>query len=140
MKDRQILELSKYRVQQAHETLHEAEILFREGAWRGAVNRSYYAMFYAALALVTVRSYSTSKHAGVIAFFDREFIKTGIFPKELSRNFHLAFDQRQVQDYGEFTVINDTLAQETLANAITFVDAIETYLIGTVFPKFQEAE
>ena len=50
MKDRQVLALARYRLQQAQEALHEAEILHREQAWRGTVNRAYYAMFYAILA------------------------------------------------------------------------------------------
>jgi uncharacterized protein (UPF0332 family) len=94
-------------------------------------------MFYAVLALVTVRSHSTSKHAGVIGFFDKEFVKTGIFPKELSKNFHLAFDQRQVQDYGEFTIMDDSGAKETLTNA---VDSVETYLIGSVYPELRNSD
>lgn len=54
MKPQQVEELVRYRILQAHETLQEAEILVREGFWRGAVNRAYYAMFYAALALTII--------------------------------------------------------------------------------------
>lgn len=39
------------RIDQAHETLKEAEVLFEQDLWRGVINRSYYAMFYAVLAL-----------------------------------------------------------------------------------------
>lgn len=130
----QVLALARYRLEQAHEALREAEILHREEAWRGAVNRAYYAMFYAILALTVVQEFSTSKHAGVIAFFDREYVKTGIFPKEASKKLHLAFERRQVQDYGEFIVVDESMAQETLTDAASFVDQIETYLIGSIFP------
>jgi uncharacterized protein (UPF0332 family) len=135
--NKQVLALARYRLQQAHEALHEAEILQREQAWRGTINRAYYAMFYTVLALTVVQEFSTSKHAGVIAFFDREYVKTGIFPKETSKKLHLAFERRQVQDYGEFIIVDDSMAQETLTDAAVFVNLIETHLIGTVFPDLE---
>jgi hypothetical protein len=64
-------------------------------------------------------------------------VKAGIFPKEASKKLHLAFDRRQVQDYGEFTVVDKSMAQETLTDATDLVDLIETYLIGTVFPGLE---
>ena len=133
--NQQVLALAKYRIQQAKESLNEAEILQREQAWRGTINRAYYAMFYAVSALTVVQDYSTSKHAGVIAFFDREYVKTGIFSREFSKKLHLAFERRQVQDYGEFITVDETMGQETLIDALEFVDAIETYLVGTIFPE-----
>jgi uncharacterized protein (UPF0332 family) len=47
VKPEQLQELVRYRVDQAEETLREAEILLAETALRGAINRAYYAMFYA---------------------------------------------------------------------------------------------
>lgn len=63
-------------------------------------------MFYAALALAVVKGKLVSKHTGVIPFFDREFVKTGVFPKEYSRMFHLGYDRRQTNDYGEFSFVD----------------------------------
>ena len=137
MKPSQVLELARYRLGQARETLHEAEVLIQEQSWRGAVNRAYYAMFYSVLALAVTRQISTSRHSGVIAFFDREFVKTGVFPKDLSRKLHFAFDRRQVQDYGEFTTLDENSAGDTLANARDFVYAVETYLQSSVFPQLE---
>ena len=115
-------------MEQAHETLREAEILCNESALRGAVNRAYYAMFYALLALLATKQLGTSRHSGALALFDREFVKTGIFPRELSRSLHLAFDRRQRHDYGEMTDLDRQVVEETLIDAKTFVTAIETYL------------
>lgn len=49
------------------------------------MNRLYYAMFYAVLALLQEKEMGTSKHSGAIALFDREYVKTGLFPKEMSK-------------------------------------------------------
>jgi uncharacterized protein (UPF0332 family) len=128
LKPEQLEGLLRYRMEQAHETLQEAEILFNEHALRGAINRAYYAMFYALLALLATRRLGTSKHSGALALFDREFVKTGVFPRELSRSLHLAFDRRQTHDYGEMIQVNRHIAEETLADARAFVAAIEAHL------------
>ncbi len=128
MNPEQLDDLLRYRMEQAHETLREAEILLREAALRGVVNRAYYAMFYALLALLATKRLGTSKHSGAISLFDREFVKTGLFPRELSRALHLAFERRQSHDYGEMVPITAEIAQETVDDARTFVDAVATYL------------
>jgi len=128
VKPGQLEELLRYRMEQAYETLREGEILFGEAALRGTINRAYYAMFYAVLALLATKQLGTSKHSGVISLFDREFVKTGIFPRELSRTLHLAFDRRQTHDYGELITLDTQIVEETLTNAKIFVVSIESYL------------
>lgn len=128
MKAQQIEDLLRYRMEQAHETLREAEILLNQPAWRGTANRAYYAMFYALLALLTTRQLGTSKHSGAISLFDREFVKASLFPPELSRSLHLAFDRQQKQDYGEMVPLDQSAVEETLGAAREFVAAIERHL------------
>ena len=128
MRDDSLADLVKYRLRQASETLQEAESLYQMSFWRGTINRSYYAMFYAVLALAVLRQQVTSKHSGVIAFFDREFVRTGVFPKELSRSFHRAFESRQTNDYGEIFTVTEEEAKQTLEEAGTFVSAVKNYL------------
>ena len=128
MKPEQLEDLLCYRMEQAHETLREAEILLNESALRGTINRAYYAMFYALLALLATKRLGTSRHSGALALFDREFVKSGVFPSELSRSLHLALDRRQTHDYGEMTQVNRQIAKGTLTDAKVFVAAIESYL------------
>jgi uncharacterized protein (UPF0332 family) len=77
-------ELIRYRLAEARETLSDAEDLLRKGSVRSAANRTYYAMFYATLAVLATRNLSSSKHTGMIGLLHREFVKPGIFPKELA--------------------------------------------------------
>jgi len=127
----QLTALLRYRMQQADETFHEAEILFNESAYRGTINRAYYAMFYFVLALLATRKLGTSEHSGVIGLFDREFVKTGLFPRDLSRSLRLTFECRQVHDYGELIEIDQQIAQETLNDAKVFISTVESYLHST---------
>ncbi|MEW5830137.1 MAG: HEPN domain-containing protein [Chloroflexota bacterium] len=87
--------LIRYRLERAHQTLNTAQILHEQRADTASiVNRAYYAMFYAALALLATIGEETSKHSGVMALFDRHFIKTGILPKDMGKFLHTAFDAR----------------------------------------------
>ncbi len=121
-------QLIALRLQQARESLGEADALYQYSFWRGVINRSYYAMFYAILALAVTQQVTTSKHSGVIAFFDREYIKRGIFPRELSRSLHFAFEKRQSSDYGEVFTVSKEEAFQSLEEARRFVAGITDYL------------
>jgi len=115
-------------MQQATETLREARLLLETGSWRGSINRAYYAMFYAGLALLATRDLGTSKHTAVLSLFDREFVKQNILPQELSHVFHAAFIQRLRSDYGETADADQDVAEKTLKAAETFVKAAERLL------------
>lgn len=120
--------LSSYRLEQAQESLAASRILLDEDLIRPSVNRSYYAMFYAVLALLAARKEETSKHSGAIALFDREFVKSGVFPKEFSRWLHDAFDLRQRSDYSPQAAIGKKEAAEIQEQASTFLRHVQTEL------------
>jgi uncharacterized protein (UPF0332 family) len=66
----------EYRINQARETLKEAQALLDLSLYRGAINRAYYAMFYAILALTVLKGRVISKHSGVLSFFDTDAPQT----------------------------------------------------------------
>ena len=111
------LALIKYRLEQSDRTLHEAELLAQYSEWNGSVNRAYYAMFYGALALLLTKGLGSSKHTGVLALIDKEFVHTGIIPAEISAVLRDAFNQRQKSDYSEMKPVSDVRAKEILYNA-----------------------
>lgn len=121
--------LVQYRLAQAHDSIKEADVLLREGmSHRSVMNRMYYAMFYAVLALLQDKQAGTSKHSGAISLFDREFIKTGIFDKEFSKALHRAFELRQKGDYMEQTEVTKQDIDEIRPKAVNFVNKAEAYL------------
>jgi len=120
--------LVAYRLEQADESL-EASILLDQGLIRPSVNRAYYAMFYAVLALLAGRKKETSKHSGAISLFDREFVKTGIFPKDLSRWLHGAFDLRQRTDYETQLQVSKEESIRILTEAREFVAEVKAKIL-----------
>ena len=95
---------------------------------RPCVNRAYYAMFFAVLALLVQGKKETSKHSGAIALFDKDFVKQDIFKKDYSRWLHDAFDLRQRSDYAAEYHVSREEAEKTLKNAEVFVAGINKVL------------
>ncbi len=123
-------ELAKYRMKQAEESLDEAGFLLSGNkSSRSVINRVYYAMFYAVLALLIYEPYSSSKHSGVLSYFNRRFIKEGIFEKELGRFLNEAFELRQQEDYREYTTLNVEQITPYIEKAERFIRAVKDYLI-----------
>ena len=76
--------LSKVRVEHSQDALEEAELLFRAEKYKGAANRSYYAVFHAMRAVLALDGYDSKKHSGVISEFRKLYIKTKIFSNDIS--------------------------------------------------------
>jgi uncharacterized protein (UPF0332 family) len=122
--------LTEQWLSRARETAAAAERLVEGGFYRDSIGRSYYAMFYAVSALLELRGAGTSKHRGALSFFDREFVRTGIFPKQMSAWLHSALDARQLADYNPQAVVTAELGRTMLERASSFLDAVESALPG----------
>lgn len=91
-----------YRLEKAKATFHEGEQLEALELEDGAVNRFYYSVFHAARALLSTKDIEPSKHSGVMAVFNKEFVKTGIVSVQASKTFTEIFSMRNQADYTDF--------------------------------------
>ncbi len=122
-------ELALYRLQQAEETLDEAEFLFNgKKSPRAVINRIYYSMFYAVLSLLIFEPYSSSKHSGVLSYFNRRFIKEGIFSEEIGQTINIAFELRQRGDYKEYAKLTYEQVEPFFKKAQEFIGEVRNYL------------
>ena len=122
--------LIEYRLNQAIDSIREAEVLQKSGmSNRSVMNRLYYAMFYAVLALLQDKEMGTSKHSGAIALFDREYVKTGLIEKSMSKALHRAFELRQKGDYLEDVEVTDEDVFEIRPAAELFVTTARMLLL-----------
>lgn len=120
--------LSKYRFDQAIQCIDSAKLLSRAGDYRGAANRSYYAIFHAMRSVLAFEGVDFSKHSGVSAYFRKTYIKTGIFDVEMSDIINMAFETRSDSDYDDFYVISKSEVDEQIENAEKFCAAVHEYL------------
>lgn len=67
----------RYRVEKAEEAYTAAKILYDAAQWNAAINRLYYACFYAASAVLLNRQIGAKSHAGVLGMFSERIVRTG---------------------------------------------------------------
>ena len=72
--EKNIKDLSKYRYETGVEALEDAKIMYENGRYKNALNRAYYAVFHCIRAVNALEQYDSSKHSGVIAFFNQNFV------------------------------------------------------------------
>jgi len=94
--------LARLRIARARATLDDADMLIEGKRWNGALNRLYYAAFYAARALLATKNLDSSRHSGVISLFQEHFVRTGSVPQETARVLPRLFEKRQTTDYGDY--------------------------------------
>ena len=110
----------------ARRYLASAETLRREQDFDSAMSRLYYAMFYAAEALLLAQGHTFSSHRAVISAFGKILVKEGIVPKELHQWLHEAFDKRQLSDYEFITGIGEEEVAVMQLKAAQFVEEIRS--------------
>lgn len=121
-------DLTKYRLESASDKLVSANLLLEAGQYKDSIGRSYYAIFTAIRAVLAMRRVDFSKHAGVIAYFQKEYIKTGIFDKKYSKYIQRAFQIRNSCDYDDFYLVSEQDAREQYDRAKELYAVICEYI------------
>lgn len=111
----------------AEQGLNAARLLIDNGFLAEAVSRTYYAMFYAATALLHSEGIAVSKHSAVIAKVGLHFAKTGRIPSHLHRLLIDMFDERQAADYSGAGFTHEQ-AETAYKSADEFITAVRDYL------------
>lgn len=123
-----ITELSRYRFETGQEALADARLMYENGRYKNALNRAYYAIFHAIRAVNALTGFDSSKHSGVIAYFNQNYVKTEVFPRELSKLIRLASENREKADYLDFFIASREEAEKQIQRAEQFLAHIEKYL------------
>ncbi len=114
---------------QAEYMLIVANDLLLAEHYSSSVNRSYYAVFYAATALLLSDGESRSSHHGVLSAFRQHFIKSERWPVEYSDLYGNLIAEREAVDYMIFESTSQTDADSSLQDARRFVAQAKTWLI-----------
>lgn len=92
----------KYRIDRANETIEEVRVHIDNKFWNTAINRMYYACFYAVSALLAKDKIDVSSPSGVRQKFGENFVKTGLIDRDLAKHFTELFEKRHKGDYNDF--------------------------------------
>lgn len=124
----QNVDLSKHRLERAKDDLEASKLLVDNNKFSQSINRSYYAIFHAARALLALENFDSKKHSGIISYFNKNFIKTRKLEKRYSKILMDAQDFRTDSDYDDFFVVSKEEAVKQLEDAAKFVEKIEIYI------------
>ncbi|MFC2126695.1 HEPN domain-containing protein [Bacteroidota bacterium] len=128
MNEQERIELIHYRLNRAKDTLKEVDIHISNELWNTAINRLYYACYYAVIALLVKHKISSQSHAGVRKMFGLHFIKPGLINKDLGKFYSDIFDKRQTGDYDDFVDFNREEVISLLDPAKKLINEIEKLL------------
>ena len=128
MDNNEIKDLSNYRLEQAKENLEEAIALLDINKFKGASNRAYYSIFHAIKAILALEETDFKKHSSVIAYFNKNYINTEIFPKELGKRVSTARFFREKSDYVDFYIVTREECEEQIKTAKDLIKLVEIYL------------
>lgn len=126
--DNELKELIRYRYERAVETMEVAKELFYNGKYRDANNRSYYAAFYAMKSVYTIQGVDFKKHKTLIANFNKEFVATEIFPRDIGKKISTLSLIREQSDYNDFYVASKSESRQQVEIAEELVDLVKQYL------------
>lgn len=134
--DETLISLSKHRLNQAKQCIKSARVLVEIEDYKGAANRSYYAIFHSMRSVLALDNKDFAKHSGVSAYFRMQYIKTGIFDVEMSDIITEAFEVRSDSDYDDYYAISKAEVIEQIQNANKFEEAVEKYISGVCRQSF----
>lgn len=127
MDDRQI-DLSNYRVKEAKDSLQVSENCLRDGFFKDSINRSYYTAFYAIKAVLALGTVDFKRHKDVVAYFNKEYVATEIFSREIGRRLGTLKQLREKSDYDDFYIASREKAEEQIETAKLILRSVEEYL------------
>ena len=123
-------DLCLYRIQTAKESLKSAKILLAAEEYKGSNNRSYYAIFHAINAVHALNGKSFKRHKDAIGNFNKDYVKTEIFPREIGRKIGEAEEIRHASDYDDFYIAIREETERQVMVAEEFLRLVERYCVS----------
>jgi uncharacterized protein (UPF0332 family) len=114
-----------YRFNRSLESLDDARIMIENKRWNTAINRLYYACFYAVIALLLKNDIETQTHNGARSRFSEEYIKNGVIDKKFGKLFSQLSDFRQKGDYGDLFDFEDKIVLPLVGPVEEFISEIK---------------
>lgn len=119
----------QYRFERAQRALNDASMLYKKDSFEGAMNRIYYAMFYAINALALAYGFTTSKHTSLLGWFNKTIIHPGILSENEGILLRKSFEWRLQGDYADFVELDAEEVYEMLERSTQFIETIRQLTI-----------
>ena len=117
-----------YRRETARNDLKSARALFFIEDYKGANNRAYYSIFHAMNPVHAVSGKAYKRHKDAVANFNKDYVKTSVFPREMGRKIGQAEEIRHASDYDDFYIATREEAEEQIETGKQLLELIEEYI------------
>ena len=121
-------DVSRYKLEQAKDDLDTAQILLKLGKLRAANNRAYYSCFHAIDAVLALEPRAFKKHKDTLAYFNKNYVHTGIFSRDIGRKVSKLEVIRHKSDYDQFYIASKEEAEDQTEVAQLVVEEVERYI------------
>lgn len=121
-------ELSKHRLGQARESLEDAILLFDLKRYKSANNRAYYSIFYSIKSVLALEPIDFKRHKDVTAYFNKNYVRTEIFPRNIGHRIVEASKTREDSDYDDEFVVKPEETEKQIQTAKDLIVLVEKYL------------
>lgn len=121
-------DVARYKLERAKDELETAGILLEAGKYKAANNRAYYSCFHAMNAILALEPIAFKKHKDVVAYFNKNYVHTGIFPKEIGRKISRLEIIRHKSDYDDFYIASREEAEEQIQTADEVYKLLADYI------------
>ena len=121
-------DLVLYRIETSKSDIKAAEILLNAREFRGANNRAYYGIYHAVSAIHALDGNAYKRHKDALANFNKNYVKTEIFPRKLGKRIVESEEIRHASDYDDFYIATSEEAEEQIQTAKELVKLVEEYV------------
>ena len=112
----------------AERTLKSAESLYDGDFFESSASRAYYSAFHAIQAILASHNQAYSKHSTVIAQFQRQFVKTGVFPLAVGKSLTRLIKHREIGDYSYSKELDPNEVKDDIEKAREILKLVNQYL------------
>ncbi len=121
-------ELANHRLEQAKGDLEDAILLYEHKRFLSANNRAYYAIFHTIKSVLALEPIDFKKHKDVIAYFNKNYINTEVFPKTIGRKIVKSSKVREDSDYVDEFVVDSETTETQIQTAEELIALVEKYI------------
>lgn len=121
-------ELAEHRLRQAKENLEDAEILYDLKRYKSANNRAYYSIFHSIKAVLSLEPIDFKRHKDVTAYFNKNYIHTEIFPRNIGHKIAEASKIREDSDYDDEFIVKPEETEKQIQAANELFELVKKYL------------
>lgn len=121
-------DLVMHRLEQAKQEIKDAELLYKNKSYLSSNNRAYYSIFHSIRAVLATEPIDFKKHKDVIAYFNKNYIKTEIFPRKIGKKIVDANRIREDSDYDDEFIVKEEDTKNQIDTAKELLKLVEEYI------------